>query len=57
MKLKRVKRPRINLRFFEGDDETYIMLTVKEFDSMAKALNDFRHNVEMLKRKIKDAKL
>lgn len=54
MKLKRVKRPKINLRFFEGEETTYILLTIEEFNSMAKALDDFRDNVEILKRKVKN---
>lgn len=56
MKLKRVKRPRINLRFFEGDDTTYLMLTIKEFDEMAKALEDMRDNVDILKKRFKEYK-
>lgn len=54
MKLKKIKRPKINLRFFEGIDETYILLTIEEFNDMVKALDDFRDNVEILKRKVKD---
>ena len=54
IKLKRVKRPKINLRFFEGEDTTYLLLTIDEFNSMVKALDDFRDNVEMLKRKVKN---
>lgn len=54
MKLKRIKRPKVNLRFFEGIDETYILLTMQEFNDMVKALDDFRDNVEILKRKVKD---
>lgn len=53
MKLKRIKRPKVNLRFFEGEDTTYLLLTIEEFNSMVKALDDFRDNVEILKRRIK----
>lgn len=53
MTLKKIKRPRINLRFFEGDDTTYLMLTLKEFDQMVKALDDMRDNVKILKKQIK----
>lgn len=54
MKLKRVKRPKINLRFLEGEDRYYLLLTIDEFNSMIKALDDFRDNVEILKRKVKN---
>jgi len=53
MTLKKIKKPRINLRFFEGDDTTYLMLTLKEFDQMVKALDDMRDNVKILKKQIK----
>ena len=53
MKLKRVKRPKIDLRFLEGVDQTYMLLTIEEFNDMVRALDDFRDNVELLKRKVK----
>lgn len=54
MKLKRIKRPKINLRFFEGEETTYILLTIDEFNQMTQALDDFRDNCEILKRKVKN---
>ena len=54
MKLKRIKRPKIHLRFFDGEDTTYMLLTIQEFNDMVKALDDFRDNVETLKLRIKN---
>jgi hypothetical protein len=53
MKLKRIKRPKINLRFFEGEQTTYMLLTIEEFNQMTRALDDFRDNVEILKKQLK----
>lgn len=57
MKLKKIKRPRIDLRFFEGEDTTYLLLTIEEFNSMTKALDDFKDNVEILKKQLKKGEL
>ena len=45
MKLKRIKRPKIHLRFFDGDDTTYMLLTIQEFNDMVKQALEILYGV------------
>lgn len=55
MKLKRVRYSRVKLRFLDLDDEgTCLLLTVKEFNEIQKAIGTLKDNIEILKKRIKD---
>lgn len=55
MKLKRVRYPKVKLRFLDLDDEgTCMLLTVKEFNKIQETIGDLKYNIEILKQRIKD---
>lgn len=55
MKLKRVKIPKIKLRFVELDDEgPCLLLTVKEFNKIQESIGVLKDNIEILKQRIKN---
>lgn len=54
MKLKRVKVPKIRLRFLELDDDgVCVVLTVKEFNAIQESIGALKDNIVILKKRIK----